>query len=159
MDVTRGVDEVLRELQPGLPGVTIDTSVYRQASFIDEEVGTLGVAALIALLLIVALFGGFFRSWRTALISLITIPVSLTAAALVLDLRGTGMNTMVLAGMVLALAVIVGDVAEDLNGIVSAANAAAGKHGGRAAGQASRRDSVIPDALRAVRTPGPLLTV
>lgn len=173
MDVTRGVDEVLRELQPGLPGVTIDTSVYRQASFIDEEVGTLGVAALIALLLIVALFGAFFRSWRTALISLITIPVSLTAAALVLDLRGTGMNTMVLAGLVLALAVIVGDVAEDLNGIARARSAAARAAAGADSASADagpgtgqdhvpvqgpeqdqdRRDSVIPGALRAARTP------
>lgn len=167
MDVTRGVDEVLQELQPGLPGVTVDTSVYRQASFIDEEVGTLGVAALISLLLIVAMFGAFFRSWRTALISLITIPVSLTAAALVLDLRGTGMNTMVLAGMVLALAVMVGDVAEDLNGIARARSAAARASAGAdtasgdgrpETGQApaqdqARRDSVIPGALRAARTP------
>ena len=158
MDVTRGVDEALRELQPGLPGVTIDTSVYRQASFIDEEVGTIGIAALITLLLIVAMFGAFFRSWRTALISLITIPVSLTAAALVLYLRGTGMNTMVLAGMVLALAVIVGDVAEDLNGIArarsAAARAEATSDGGPEPAQAAQpRDSVIPGALRAVRTP------
>ncbi|MFF2244030.1 efflux RND transporter permease subunit [Arthrobacter sp. NPDC058130] len=159
MDVTRGVDEVLRELQPGLPGVTVDTSVYRQASFIDEEVGTLGIAVLISLLLIVAMFGAFFRSWRTALISLITIPVSLTAAALVLDLRGTGMNTMVLAGMVLALAVIVGDVAEDLNGIARARSAAAraglatGEGGSEAAQAQDRRDSLIPAAFRAVRTP------
>jgi Cu/Ag efflux pump CusA len=178
MDVTRGVDEVLRELEPGLPGVTVDTSVYRQAAFIDEEVGTLGVAALITLLLIVALFGAFFRSWRTALISLITIPVSLTAAALMLDLRGTGMNTMVLAGLVLALAVIVGDVAEDLNGIARARSAAARAPAGTAAGAhppsgdagpgtdhqdhapdhspaqgQDRRDSVIPGALRVARTP------
>ena len=161
MDVTRGVDEALRALQPGLPGVTIDSSVYRQASFIDEEVGTLGIALLITLLLIVAMFGAFFRSWRTALISLITIPVSLTAAALVLDWRGTGMNTMVLAGMVLALAVIVGDVAEDLNGIARAriAEARAGHEtadGGTDTAPAQdrqRRESVIPEALRTVRTP------
>ncbi|BCW71561.1 cation efflux system protein [Arthrobacter sp. NicSoilB8] len=163
MDVTRGVDEALRALQPGLPGVTIDTSVYRQASFIDEEVGTLGIALLITLLLIVALFGAFFHSWRTALISLITIPVSLTAAALVLDWRGTGMNTMVLAGMVLALAVIVGDVAEDLNGIARARNAGPGSGSGKEtadggtdaapAQDRQRRESVIPEALRTVRTP------
>jgi Cu/Ag efflux pump CusA len=165
-DVTRGVDEALRALQPGLPGITIDTSVYRQASFIDEEVGTLGIAALVTLLLIVAMFGGFFRSWRTALISLVTIPVSLTAAALVLYWRGTGMNTMVLAGMVLALAVIVGDVAEDLSGIVRARNGEAwsgeqdadggADTGGTGAAQAPNRqprDSLIPEALRTVRTP------
>ncbi|AXJ11709.1 transporter [Arthrobacter sp. PM3] len=143
MDVTRGVDEALHALQPGLPGVTIDTSVYRQASFIQEEIGTLGIALLVTLLLIVAMFGGFFRSWRTALISLITIPVSLTAAALVLDLRGTGMNTMVLAGMVLALAVIVGDVAEDLAGIARAARN----------DPAQAREALIPAALQSVRTP------
>lgn len=155
MDVTRGVDEALHALQPGLPGVTIDTSVYRQASFIQEEVGTLGIALLVTLLLIVGMFGGFFRSWRTALISLITIPVSLTAAALVLDLRGTGMNTMVLAGMVLALAVIVGDVAEDLTGIARARWAAAGPD--RTAGDGvvpeQAREALIPAALQSVRTP------
>ena len=160
MDVTRGIDEELRALQPGLPGVTIDTSVYRQASFIDEEVGTLGIALLITLVLIVGMFGAFFRSWRTALISLITIPVSLTAAALVLDARGTGMNTMVLAGMVLALAVIVGDVTEDLNGIARARRAAAGSgqvtgsaQGTGDGGRQETREALIPEALRAARTP------
>jgi len=161
MDVTRGVDEALHALQPGLPGVAIDTSVYRQASFIDEEIGTLGAALLVTLLLIVALFGAFFRSWRTALISLITIPVSLTAAALVLDWRGTGMNTMVMAGLVLALAVIVGDVAEDLSGIARARRAEARSRRETADGgtestpaqDGQPRDSVIPGALRAARTP------
>ena len=148
MDVTRGVDEVLRELQPGLPGIAIDTSVYRQASFIDEEVGTLGAALLVTLLLIVGMFGAFFRSWRTALISLITIPVSLTAAALVLDWRGTGMNTMVMAGLVLALAVIVGDVAEDLSSIARArsAGARADRTSGDAGPDAGKDQA--PDATR-----------
>ncbi len=109
-----------------MPGVKIDTTVYRQASFIQEEVGTLGIALLITLVLIVAMFGAFFRSWRTAVISVITIPVSLSAAGLLLYVRGAGMNTMVLAGMVLALAVIVGDVAEDLNGLVKANRIPAG---------------------------------
>ncbi|MEY9777125.1 Cu/Ag efflux pump CusA [Arthrobacter sp. MW3 TE3886] len=161
MDVTRGVEEALHALQPGLPGVAIDTSVYRQASFIDEEIGTLGAALLVTLLLIVAMFGAFFRSWRTALISLITIPVSLTAAALVLDWRGTGINTMVMAGLVLALAVIVGDVAEDLSGIARARRAETRSRrepsdGGTESTPAldrQPRDSVIPAALRAARTP------
>ncbi|MGY2746721.1 efflux RND transporter permease subunit [Arthrobacter sp. UYCu723] len=160
MDVTKGVDEALRALQPGLPGIKVDTTVYRQASFIEEEVGTVGAALLITLLLIVALFGAFFRSWRAALISLITIPVSLTAAALVLYARGTGMNTMVLAGMVLAFAVIVGDVAEDLTGAaraVRASTATGGKEttdaGATAQEAREAREGLITGALRAVRTP------
>ena len=149
MAVTKGVDEALKALQPGLPGVKIDTTVYRQASFIQEEVGTLGIALLITLVLIVAMFGAFFRSWRTAVISLITIPVSLSAAGLLLYLRGAGMNTMVLAGMVLALAVIVGDVAEDLNGLARANRIPAGP------GLRGKewREALIPEAVRSVRTP------
>src|SRR6478736_856341 len=149
MAVTKGVDEALKALQPGLPGVKIDTTVYRQASFIQEEVGTLGIALLITLVLIVAMFGAFFRSWRTAVISLITIPVSLSAAGLLLYLRGAGMNTMVLAGMVLALAVIVGDVAEDLNGLARANRIPAGP------GLRGKewREALIPEAVRSIRTP------
>ncbi|MDI3210762.1 efflux RND transporter permease subunit [Arthrobacter sp. AL12] len=157
MDVTNGVDEAVKSLQPGLPGVKIDTTVYRQASFIQEEVGTLGIALLITLVLIVAMFGAFFRSWRTAIISLITIPVTLSAAALLLYLRGAGMNTMVLAGMVLALAVIVGDVAEDLNGLARANRIAAGPGNtgpqGKDPSDRDWRESLIPEAMRSVRTP------
>ncbi|MGO4584429.1 efflux RND transporter permease subunit [Arthrobacter sp. 2RAF6] len=151
MDVTRGIDDALHSLQPGLSGVTIDATVYRQAAFIQEEVGTLGVALLVSLLLIATMFGAFFRSWRTAVISLVTIPVSLTAAALVLYLTGTGMNTMVLAGMILALAVVVGDVAEDLYGAVRAGRAGAGY--GVGPGIAESSDAVVTGSLRAVRAP------
>ncbi|MFK4295603.1 Cu/Ag efflux pump CusA [Arthrobacter sp. GAS37] len=151
MDVTRGIDDALHALQPGLSGVTIDTTVYRQAAFIQEEVGTLGVALLVSLLLIATMFGAFFRSWRTAVISLVTIPVSLTAAALVLYLRGTGINTMVLAGMILALAVIVGDVAEDLYGAVRAGRA--GARSGVGPGVAESSAALVTGSLRAVRTP------
>ncbi|GAA5199750.1 efflux RND transporter permease subunit [Arthrobacter gyeryongensis] len=151
MEVTRGIDDALHALQPGLSGVTIDTTVYRQASFIHEEVGTLGVALIVSLLLVVAMFGAFFRSWRTAVISLVTIPVSLTAAALVLYLTGNGMNTMVLAGMILALAVIVGDVAEDLNGAVRAGRGGAGS--GVGPGVAESSGTLVAGSLRAVRTP------
>ncbi|WP_284981417.1 efflux RND transporter permease subunit [Arthrobacter sp. efr-133-TYG-118] len=151
MDVTRGIDDALHALQPGLSGVTIDTTVYRQGAFIQEEVGTLGVALLVSLLLIATMFGAFFRSWRTAVISLVTIPVSLTAAALVLYLTGTGMNTMVLAGMILALAVIVGDVSEDLHGAVRAGRAGAGS--GVGPGTAESSDALVTGSLRAVRAP------
>ncbi len=156
MDVTRGIDDALHALQPGLSGVTIDTTVYRQAAFIQEEVGTLGVALLVSLLLIVTMFGAFFRSWRTAVISLVTIPVSLIAAAMVLYLTGTGMNIMVLAGMILALAVIVGDVAEELHGAVRAGRAGAGRAGAGSdvgPGVAESSVALVTGSLRAVRTP------
>lgn len=145
-DVTRGLDETLHGLQPGLAGVTVDTSVYRQESFVEQEVGTLGFALLVTLLLVAAAFGVAFRSWRSALITLVTIPLSLVAAALLLTLRGAGLNTMVFAGLILALSVIIGDVAEDLNCAARAYRAA----GGTAIGDS--RSTLLAAALRPVRT-------
>ena len=60
----------------------------------------------------------FLFDWRTALISLIAIPLSLVAAALVLYLRGATINTMVLAGLVIALGVVVDDAIIDVENIV-----------------------------------------
>ena len=145
--VTRGIDETLHGLQPGLQGVTVDTGVYRQESFIQDAVGSLGVAMLVTLLLVAAMFGLVFRSWRTALISLIAIPLSLIAAALLLSLRGGGLNTMVLAGMILALTVIIGDVTEDLTGTITAGRASRGADNGE------QRGNLLAGAFQAVRTP------
>jgi Cu/Ag efflux pump CusA len=145
-DVTRGLDETLRALQPGLPGVTVDTNVYRQESFVEQEMGTLGVALLVTLLLVAVAFGVVFRSWRSAIISLISIPLSLLAAALLITLRGAGLNTMVFAGMILALSVIIGDVAEDLNSAARAYRASRGTDAG------DSRGVMLAEALRPVRT-------
>ena len=49
---------------------------------------------LVALILVLFLF-----EWRTAVISLTAIPLSLMTAALVLHWRGATLNTMVIAGL------------------------------------------------------------
>ena len=60
----------------------------------------------------------FLFEWRTALISVIAIPLSLVAAGLVLYLRGATINTMVLAGFVIAVGVVVDDAIIDIENIV-----------------------------------------
>ena len=47
LEVTRGVEEALKELQPGLQGLDIDTNVYRPANYIETAVGNLGTLAII----------------------------------------------------------------------------------------------------------------
>ena len=60
----------------------------------------------------------FLFEWRTALISIVAIPLSLLAAGLVLYLRGATINTMVLAGFVIAVGVVVDDAIIDVENIV-----------------------------------------
>ena len=61
---------------------------------------------------------GFLFDWRTALIGLTAIPLSLVAAGLVLRLMGTTINTMVLAGLVIAMGEVVDDAIIDVENIV-----------------------------------------
>ena len=60
----------------------------------------------------------FLFEWRTAFISLIAIPLSLVAAVLVLDAAGATINVMVLAGLVVAIGVVVDDAIIDVENIV-----------------------------------------
>ena len=60
----------------------------------------------------------FLFEWRTALISLVAIPLSLMAAVLVLYLRGDTINTMILAGLVIAVGVVVDDAIIDVENIL-----------------------------------------
>jgi Cu/Ag efflux pump CusA len=88
LDVSRGVEAKLDELRPGLSGIQIDTTIFRPASFIEMAINNLSRALLIGLLLLVLVLLAFHYHWRVALISLVTIPLSLLAAGLVLYLRG-----------------------------------------------------------------------
>ncbi len=118
LDVTRGVEQAMAELAPGLSGIEVDTTIFRPATFVEMSIDNLGRAMLLGFLLVVIIIVVFLFEWRVALISLVTIPLALMAAALVLHWRGTTVNTMVLAGLVIALGVIVDDAIIDVENIV-----------------------------------------
>jgi CzcA family heavy metal efflux pump len=118
LDVTTGVEQALASLQPGLSGITVDSTIFRPASFIEAAVDNLSRTLLIGCLLVIVVLGGFLFEWRTALISLVAIPLSLVAAGLVLYYRGSTINTMVLAGLVIAVGVVVDDAIIDVENIV-----------------------------------------
>jgi Cu/Ag efflux pump CusA len=75
-------------------------------------------ALLIGCLLVIAVLVAFLFEWRTALISLLAIPLSLLAATLVLYWRGFSINTMVIAGLVIALGEVVDDAIIDVENIM-----------------------------------------
>ena len=118
LEVTSGVDEALAELQPGLSGIVIDAEIFRPATFIEESIRNLSTAILIGAILMILMLSLFLYEWRTALISVVAIPLSLVAAGLVLHLRGATINTMILAGMVIALGDIVDDAIIDIENVV-----------------------------------------
>lgn len=109
VDVTKGVEAALDTLRPGLKGLDIDTSLFRPADYIKTAKNNVGKALIAALVLLIALLAFAFYHWRAAVVSVATIVVSLTAAALVLSLRGETFNSMVLAGLAIALGAVIDD--------------------------------------------------
>ncbi len=118
LKVTQGVDAAIRSLEPGLPGVTFDTTIFRPATFIEDSIHNLGTAMLLGFLFVVVVVVLFLYEWRVAVISLVTMPLSLTAAALVLHALGATINTMILAGLIIALGEIVDDAIIDVENIL-----------------------------------------
>ena len=116
--VTRGVDAALEELRHGLPGIEIDAQIFRPATFIELSIHNLMRALLIGCVLVILVLAFFLYEWRAALISVVAIPLSLIAGALVLYLRGVTINTMILAGFVIAVGVVVDDAIIDIENIV-----------------------------------------
>ena len=118
LELTRDVEKAVDELAPGLPGIRMDPTIFRAADFIDLAIHNLTRALIIGSVLVLLVIGLFLFEWRTALISMIAIPLSLLTAALVLDARGATINTMVLTGMVIAVGVVVDDAIIDVENIV-----------------------------------------
>ncbi|HPW17517.1 MAG TPA: efflux RND transporter permease subunit [Candidatus Aminicenantes bacterium] len=116
--VTRQVESALEELRPGLAGLEIDPTIFRPATFIEMAIANLQRALLIGCVLVILVLAFFLYDWRTALISVLAIPASLIAAALILRWRVGVINTMVLAGMVIALGEVVDDAIIDVENIM-----------------------------------------
>jgi CzcA family heavy metal efflux pump len=118
LDVTRGVEEAIEQMRPGLTGIDIDTTIFRPATFIEQSIDNLTESLLVGGVLVVIVLLFFLYEWRVALISATIIPVSLMAALLVLNLRGVSINVMTLAGLAIAIGAVVDDAIVDVENIV-----------------------------------------
>ena len=118
LDVTRGVEEAIDAMRPGLQGINIDTAIFRPATFIDQSISNLTESLLIGAVLVVIILLFFLYEWRVALISATIIPLSLMASLLVLNLRGVPINVMTLAGLAIAIGAVVDDAIVDVENVV-----------------------------------------
>jgi CzcA family heavy metal efflux pump len=118
LDVTRGVEEAIDAMRPGLKDVDIDTTIFRPATFIEMSIDNLTGALIVGCVLLVMVLFAFLYEWRVALISCTAMPLSLVAAGVVLYYRGATINTMILAGFVIALGDIVDDAIIDIENVV-----------------------------------------
>ena len=117
LEVTRGIQSAMNELAPGLGGVTVDTDVFRPASFLEAALADLGWAAVAGLAAAVLWLGSWARSWRFAAVSLVAIALPIVAAAWVLELAGVTFNAINLAGFAVALVLVIDDAVSTTHAI------------------------------------------
>ncbi|HEX8973097.1 efflux RND transporter permease subunit [Oryzihumus sp.] len=146
--VTAAVEKAMADMAPGLQGITVDTRLYRPATFIEEATHNLGVTALVSLALLVLVLGLFLWSWRALLVSLLGVLVPVVLAAYVLFLLHTTMTTMTLLGLAVAVGAVVEQTVSSVTGLRARIRARGGPTSGRAGATAA-----VAEAMAATRAP------
>ena len=108
-EVTAAVEDALDAMRPGLAGIEIDKTIYRPATFVDTMAANLTTTLILGGILLVLLLGAVLFDWRAALVSVLTVAVSAGSTVAVLSAFGVALNMMTVAGLVMALVIVVDD--------------------------------------------------
>jgi len=114
-EVDRALDDIARSLPPGM---SLYRKGFRQADFIRIALDNVTTVLRDGAILVAIVLTLFLMSWRTTLISLLALPLSLLAGLLVLRATGASINTMTLGGFAIAVGELVDDAIIDVENVV-----------------------------------------
>jgi len=143
--VTRAIEAAMAEIQPSLPTDVKFTVTFRQENFIDDAIENVQGSLRDGIIIVSVILLLFLMNWRTAIITLSAIPLSVLIGMMILNLFGQGINTMTLGG----LAVAIGSVVDD--SIVDMENAYRGLRKNQQAGNPVHPFQVVYDTSVEVR--------
>ncbi len=120
LDVTTEVEKALDEMRPLLAEkkITLYDHLHRPASFIESSLHHIRISLLLGAVLVTVVLFLFLGQVRTALISLVAIPLSLLTAIVVLSALGISLNTITLGGLAIAIGEVVDDAIIDVENIL-----------------------------------------
>jgi len=112
------IDRVLDELQSELPAdVKIERRIFKQADFIQTAVDNVVEAIRDGIIWVFVVLFLFLWNFRTSVITLAAIPLSLLITVLVFSYFGVSINTMTLGGIAVAVGELVDDSIVDIENI------------------------------------------
>jgi CzcA family heavy metal efflux pump len=113
--ITREVEAAVEALYRAFPpGVRVDRAMFRQAAFVEHAIANLWRALLAGGVLVTIVLLLFLGDVRTALVSVVAIPLSLLGAVAVLRAMGASLDVMVLGGLAIAVGEVVDDAIIDV---------------------------------------------
>ena len=118
LEVTQNIERNLENVQKSLPAdVVMDTKIFRQADYIQSSVNNVGRSLIEGAVCVILVLFLFLTSFRSTVISLVAIPLSLLGTVIVLYLLGMDINTMTLGGMCIAIGSLVDDAIIDVENV------------------------------------------
>ncbi|MEH1923114.1 efflux RND transporter permease subunit [Nostoc sp.] len=115
--VTKAAEKAMEEIQAGLPKDVKITTTFRQEDFIEASLKNVEEALRDGTIIVCVILILFLMNWRTVIISLSAIPVSLLLGMMILNWTGQGINTMTLGGLVVAIGSVVDDAIVDMENV------------------------------------------
>ncbi|WP_218186090.1 efflux RND transporter permease subunit [Marinifilum fragile] len=118
LKLTEKLDASIEELTKSLPeGVNVNTHIFRQSDFINSSIGNVQKALLEGSVFVIVILFLFLMNYRTTMISLLAIPISLLVTVITLKFLGITINTMTLGGMAIAIGDLVDDAIIDVENV------------------------------------------
>lgn len=118
IELTERLESVTSDAAKSLPsGVTVSTDLFRQSDFINASIGNVKTSLIEGGIFVIIILFLFLGNIRTTLISIVTIPLSLIVAILVLHWLGQSINTMSLGGLAIAIGSLVDDAIVDVENV------------------------------------------
>ncbi|MBL4624581.1 MAG: efflux RND transporter permease subunit, partial [Flavobacteriales bacterium] len=116
--LTKKIDEAIVEISKTLPSnIDINTKIFRQADFIQASVTNIQKTLVEGSIFVVIVMFLFLMSYRTTIISVVAIPISLITSIITLKFLGLTINTMSLGGMAIAIGSLVDDAVIDVENV------------------------------------------
>jgi len=119
LKLTEEVETALDDLIPTLPeGIQVNDDIFRQADFIETSVDNVFHVLIEGGIYVTLILFLFLLNWRTTMISLVAIPLSLILSVITLRILGLTINTMSLGGMAIAIGALVDDAIIDVENVL-----------------------------------------
>jgi CzcA family heavy metal efflux pump len=149
IELTREIDRHLGEIQKALPeGMEIDAHLFRQSDFIETAIANVSIALRDGAILVAVILFLFLFNFRTTIISLAALPVSLVISVLAMQATGVTINTMTLGGLTIAIGSLVDDAIIDVENVYRRLR----EYRARPESERGSSTEIIYEASREIRT-------
>ncbi len=118
VELTNDIERAIEELRSSMPAdVKINPEIFQQKHFIANSVNNVEEALRDGFFLVIIILLLFLMNFRTTVITLTAIPLSIVITAIIFKIFGISINTLTLGGLAIAIGELVDDAIVDVENV------------------------------------------